>query len=70
MPITVTQLADKLFKIREEYSNKPKMNPETARKEMAVKEAQAFNDFVIGRTTDVKGSSASGGPVTAVGIIK
>ncbi|MCG8889391.1 hypothetical protein G1K95_13675, partial [Tenacibaculum finnmarkense] len=44
--------------------------PEVARKEMALKEAKAINDFVIGRTTTVTGASATGGPVTGTGVIK
>ncbi|CAA0144719.1 conserved hypothetical protein [Tenacibaculum maritimum] len=70
MPITKTQLADKLFQIRQEYSNRPDLNPETARREMADKEAQAINDFVIGRLTTVTGTSATGGAVTGTGTIQ
>ncbi|WP_233901099.1 hypothetical protein [Tenacibaculum piscium] len=70
MPSTQKQLADKLFEIREEYSNNPTIKPEVARKEMALKEAKAINDFVIGRTTTVTGASATGGPITGTGIIK
>lgn len=70
MPLTKKQLANKLFAIRQEYSNKQNIDPETARREMALKEAQAINDFVIGRTTNVTGTSVSGGAVTGTGTIK
>lgn len=70
MPLTKQQLADKLFEIREEYSNDSSVNPETARRQMADKEAQAINDFIIDRVTEVTGTSASGGAVTGTGKIK
>ncbi|CAA0153060.1 hypothetical protein [Tenacibaculum maritimum] len=70
MPLTKQQLANKLFEIRQEYSNKPNIDPETARREMAEKEAEAISDFVIGRTTRVTGTSVSGGAVTGTGKIE
>ncbi|CAA0158253.1 hypothetical protein [Tenacibaculum maritimum] len=70
MPTTKEQLAQKLFDIKQEYSNKQFLNPETARREMADKEALAIADFVIGRQTEVTGTSISGGAVTGTGIIK
>ncbi|MCT4698086.1 hypothetical protein [Tenacibaculum haliotis] len=70
MPLTKQQLADKLFQIREEYSNDSNVDPAAARREMADKEAQAINDFIIDRVTEVTGTSVSGGAVTGAGKIK
>jgi hypothetical protein len=70
MAITEKQLANKLFEIRQNYSNNSKIDPEQARREIALQEAKAINDFVIGRQTKVTGTSVSGGAVTATGIIK
>ena len=70
MAYTEQQLADKLFEIKEFYSNDSTVDPETARREMSNKEAKAIADYVIGRTTNVTGTSATGGAVTGTGIIE
>ena len=46
------------------------VNPAEARERMADSLAQAIALFVIGRQTIVTGTSATGGPITGVGIIQ
>lgn len=46
------------------------VNPAEARERMADRLAQAIALFVIGRQTIVTGTSATGGPITGVGIIQ
>ncbi|CAA0239076.1 hypothetical protein [Tenacibaculum maritimum] len=46
------------------------VNPQIARAKIAKDLAQAFSDFVKGRTTQVIGTSATGGAVTGTGIIQ
>lgn len=70
MATTQEELAQELFQIKQEFSNKPDLDPEACRREMAEKEAEAFANFVIGRTTTVSGSSVSGGAVTGTGTIQ
>ena len=70
MAISVDDLAQRLKSIKDEYSNKPNVDPSVARQEMSLKEARAIADFVIGRETTVTGTSVTGGAVTGTGVIK
>lgn len=70
MPITKEELSEGLQAIRNQFNDKPDVDIVQARKEIADQEAQLISDFVIGRTTSVTGSSASGGPVTGTGTIQ
>lgn len=46
------------------------VDPAEARERMAERLAEAVALFVIGRQTVVTGTSATGGPITGVGIIQ
>ena len=70
MPITKEQLAQGLQDIRNQFNDDTDIDIVDARKLIAEQEAQLFSDFVIGRTTTVTGTSASGGAVTATGTIQ
>lgn len=74
MPITQQQLEEGLYAIRNQYSDNPTIDIDTARRNIAKQEAQLISDFVIGRSTtvNVTGTSVSGGAIsgTGTGIIK
>lgn len=70
MPITKEQLSARLQAIRNQFSDDPNINIVDARRIIADEEADAINDFVIGRTTTVTGTSATGGAVTGTGTIQ
>lgn len=70
MPITTAQLSQGLQEIRNQFNDKVDINIVDARKAIADQEAQLISDFVIGRTTIVTGTSATGGPVTGTGTIQ
>lgn len=67
--IDVQQLAALIEEAFDMYSD-VNVDPATARQQQALKIAQAVNDFVVGRTTVVTGTSISGGAVTGTGIIQ
>lgn len=66
--ITVDKLAELLEEAYDIEADK-KISPEQARKRIAKKQAEAFASFVIGRKTNVVGTSATGGPVKGSGTI-
>lgn len=68
MAITQSQLAD-LIKQAFDNESDVKVTPSEARQRQAEKIAGAIAQFVIGRTTTVTGTSATGGPITGKGII-
>ncbi|MCI2229589.1 hypothetical protein MC378_10455 [Polaribacter sp. MSW13] len=68
--ITKEELAAGLLAIRNQYSDDPNVDIATARENIANQEAQLISDFVIGRTTNVTGTSVSGGTVTGTGTIQ
>ena len=68
--ITKAQLSQRLQDIRNQYNDKTDISIEAARIAIADAEAQAISDFVIGRTTAVTGTSATGGAVTGTGTIQ
>lgn len=70
MPITKEQLSQRLQDIRNQFNDVVDVDIIEARKIIADEEAAAINDFVIGRTTNVTGTSASGGAVTGTGTIQ
>ena len=70
MPITKEQLSQRLQDIRNQFNDTAGINIIQARKTIADEEAAAINDFVIGRTTTVTGTSVSGGTVTGTGTIQ
>lgn len=69
MAITQAQLAKQIEAAYDDVSNNSEVDPEEARKQVAKKIAAAVAQFVIGRQTQVTGTSVSGGAVTAVGTI-
>jgi hypothetical protein len=70
MAISKEALAKGLETIRNQFSDNAEIDIKEARKLIAEQEAQLIHDFVIGRQTNVTGSSVSGGPVTGTGIIQ
>jgi hypothetical protein len=68
--ITKEQLSTRLQNIRNQFNDNADIDIVEARKIIADEEADAINDFVIGRTTSVTGTSVSGGAVTATGTIQ
>ena len=70
MPITKEQLSQGLQDIRNQFNDDKDISIEDARVAIADQEAQLISDFVIGRETEVTGTSASGGAVTGTGIIQ
>lgn len=68
--ITKAELSQRLQDIRNQFNDNPDINIIDARKIIADEEADAINDFVIGRTTSVTGTSATGGAVTGTGTIQ
>lgn len=70
MPITEAQLSARIHAIRNYFNNDPNVDVVAARQAIANEEADAINDFVIGRTTNVTGTSATGGAVTGTGTIQ
>lgn len=69
MPITEQQLA-KVIQDAFDFDSDRDVNPAEARQRLAEKIAAGVAEYVVGRTTTVTGSSATGGPVTGTGIIK
>lgn len=67
--ITEAQLAN-LIKEAFDFDSDKDVNPAEARQRQANKIAAAVSQFVIGRTTTVTGTSATGGAVTGTGVIK
>lgn len=67
--ITEQQLAG-LIKQALDAESDVVVNPTEARQRLANKIAEAVALFVVGRTTIVTGTSATGGPVTGTGIIQ
>lgn len=67
--ITKAQLAN-LIKEALDFDSDKEVNPADARQRQADKIADAVSQFVIGRTTTVTGTSATGGVVTGTGVIK
>lgn len=70
MAITKAQLSQRLQDIRNQFNDEVDIDILEARRIIADEEADAINDFVIGRTTTVTGTSATGGAVTGTGTIK
>lgn len=68
--ITEAQLAQKIKTAFDFDSDKEGIKPEEARQRQANEIAAAVAQFVIGRTTTITGTSATGGPVTGTGVIK
>jgi hypothetical protein len=68
--ITKAQLSARLQAIRNQFNDTVGIDIINARKKIADEEADAINDFVIGRLTAVTGTSASGGAVTGTGTIQ
>ena len=68
--ITKAQLSARLQAIRNQFNDTVGVDIIDARKKIADEEADAINDFVIGRLTTVTGTSASGGAVTGTGTIQ
>lgn len=68
--ITQAQLAAKIKAAFDFDSDKAGVKPEEARQRQANEIAEAVAQFVIGRTTTVTGTSATGGAVTGTGVIK
>lgn len=68
--ITKAQLSQRLQDIRNQFNDNSDINIIDARKIIADEEADAINDFVIGRTTTVTGTSVTGGAVTGTGTIQ
>lgn len=69
MASTTAQLANAIKNAMDGVSD-VEIDPATARQQYANAVAQAITGFVVGRTTTVTGTSASGGPVTGTGIIQ
>jgi len=69
MPITEAELAD-LLEAAYDAESGTVVEPSEARRRIAVKQANAIAQFVIGRETQVTGTSVSGGAVTGTGIIQ
>lgn len=46
------------------------IEPSVAREQIAQKLANAIEAYIVGRTTIVTGTSATGGPVTGTGVIQ
>ena len=69
MPLTQEQYAQGLQDIRNQFNDNPDIDIKEARKIIAEEEAQLLSDFIIGRKTDVEGTSATGGVVTGTGTI-
>lgn len=67
--ITKAQLAT-LIKEAFDFDSDKEVNPAEARQRQADKIADAVSQFVIGRTTTVTGTSATGGAVTGTGTIR
>jgi hypothetical protein len=67
--ITKAQLAN-LIKEAFDFDSDKEVSPAEARQRQADKIADAVSQFVIGRTTTVTGTSATGGVVTGTGTIK
>lgn len=67
--ITKAQLAN-LIKEAFDFDSDKEVSPAEARQRQADKIADAVSQFVIGRTTTVTGTSATGGAVTGTGVIK
>jgi hypothetical protein len=67
--ITKAQLSARLQAIRNQFNDSVGIDIIDARKKIADEEADAINDFVIGRVTNVTitGTSVSGGAVTGAG---
>ncbi len=70
MAITKKELAQGLERIYNDYSNKEGLSPQQSRKKIAEAQADLIANFVIGRSTVVTGTSATGGVVNAKGIIQ
>ena len=68
--ITKAQLSQRLQDIRNQFNDKTDINIIDARKIIADEEADAINDFVVGRLTTITGTSVSGGAVTGTGTIQ
>lgn len=68
--ITKEQLSQRLQDIRNQFNDNPAINILDARKMISDQEADAINDFIVGRTTTVSGTSATGGAVTGTGTIQ
>jgi uncharacterized protein len=68
MATTESQLATGLEAIYEEFSNRDDLTPEQMRKQIAQAQAKEIALFVIGRETNVVGTSPSGA-VTGTGTI-
>lgn len=70
MPFTEGQLATEIRNALEAGSNDANIDPAAARQQCAEGLAAAIFGAIIGRTTTVTGSSATGGAVTGTGIIQ
>jgi len=70
MAITRDDLANRIKTILDGDSDNEKTNPMEARQRLAEGLAQAVNDFVVGRTTKVSGTTTDGHGVTGEGIIQ
>jgi hypothetical protein len=68
--ITKAQLSARLQAIRNQFNDTVGVDIVAARKAIADEEADAINDFVIGRLTSITGTSATGGAVTGTGTIQ
>jgi hypothetical protein len=68
--ITKAQLSARLQAIRNQFNDVVDIDIVAARIAIADEEADAINDFIIGRLTTVTGTSATGGAVTGTGTIQ
>lgn len=68
--ITKQQLSARLQVIRNQFNDVVNIDIINARRLIADEEADAINDFVIGRITSVTGTSVTGGAVTGTGTIQ
>ena len=67
--ISLNDLEARIAQAMEANSGDAELDPIQARQQFASALAEAVHDFVVGRTTIVTGTSATGGAVTGEGII-
>ena len=68
--ITREELAQGLEDLYNEWSNREDLNPEEARKQLSIAQANLFANYVDGRETQVQGTTSDGKTVTGTGIIQ
>lgn len=70
MPISQEALSAKIKAAMDLFSDNPEINIEEARQHLADEIAEGVAQFVVGRETNVVGTSATGGAVSGTGTIK